>query len=93
MKTASSRMTLKEQNEITASGFTLRKEIQQCPCVEREPSSDSYCNWNCAECFGDGGVGQAGGAVTNPQTSQATEHVGRLCATLCMSFSSYRETA
>jgi len=27
-------MTLKEQNEITASGFTLRKEIQQCPCVE-----------------------------------------------------------
>jgi len=45
------------------------------------------------ECFGDGGVGQAGGAVTNPQTSQATEYVGRIYATLCMSSTSYRETA
>lgn len=59
MKTASSRMTLKEQNGITASGFTLGKEIQQYPCVEGGPSSDSCCNWNCAECFGDSGVGHA----------------------------------
>jgi hypothetical protein len=64
-------MTLKEQNEITASGFTLRKEIQQCPCVERGLSSDSYCNWNRAECFGDSGVGQAGGRAGGQAGRQA----------------------
>jgi hypothetical protein len=35
MKTASSRISLKEQNEITASGFALRRVIEQRSCVER----------------------------------------------------------